>query len=59
MSGFVSVSSTPPPPSSPTDETLTYTEPLILRVNGPPERLRNGSLAHTELTTPSKTVVCE
>lgn len=48
------------------DEAHTYTEPLILRVNGTPERLRgddgekwNGSLAHTELTTPGKTVICE
>lgn len=48
------------------DEALTYTEPLILRVNGTPERLRgddgerrNGSLVHTELTTPGKTVICE
>ncbi|XP_075906281.1 uncharacterized protein mdfi [Nelusetta ayraudi] len=48
------------------DEALTYTEPLILRVNGTPERLRgddgerrNGSLVHTELTTPSKTVISQ
>lgn len=48
------------------DEALTYTEPLILRVNGTAERprgddgeRRNGSLAHNELTTPGKTVICE
>lgn len=55
-----------PPPLLHPDEALTYTEPLILRVNGTPERLRgddgerrNGSLVHTELTTPGKTVICE
>ncbi|KAJ4927115.1 hypothetical protein JOQ06_014852, partial [Pogonophryne albipinna] len=46
-------------------EAHTYTEPLILRLNGTPERLRgddedkwSSRLSHTELTTPSKSITC-
>ncbi|KAM9859610.1 uncharacterized protein mdfi [Aulostomus maculatus] len=46
------------------DVANTYTEPLILRSNVPPERLPgdNGSkrsLPHSELTTPSKRITCQ
>ncbi|XP_068171425.1 myoD family inhibitor domain-containing protein isoform X1 [Antennarius striatus] len=55
-----------PKPQPAADEAHTYTEPLILRVNGTPERLRgddgdrwNGSLSHTELTTPNKSLTSQ
>ncbi|XP_059186334.1 myoD family inhibitor domain-containing protein [Centropristis striata] len=45
------------------DVAHTYTEPLILRLNGTPERLRGDDgdkcLAHTELTTPSKSITSQ
>ncbi|XP_029682903.1 myoD family inhibitor domain-containing protein isoform X1 [Takifugu rubripes] len=55
---------TDPRPGS--DVAHTYTEPLILRINGTPERLRNGHgekwnniLSHTELTTPGKSITSQ
>nr|XP_046240139.1 uncharacterized protein mdfi [Scatophagus argus]XP_046240140.1 uncharacterized protein mdfi [Scatophagus argus] len=48
------------------DVAHTYTEPLILRVNGTPERLRgddgdkwNNILSHSELITPSKSITSQ
>lgn len=55
-----------PKPFSIEDVAHTYTEPLILRVNGTPERLLDhdgdkwsSSLSHTELTTPSKSITSQ
>ncbi|XP_029946628.1 myoD family inhibitor domain-containing protein isoform X2 [Salarias fasciatus] len=50
------------------DVAHTYTEPLILRSNGTPERLlsdngdgclHNGTLSHSALTTPSKSITSQ
>lgn len=55
-----------PKPCPRPDEAHTYTEPLILRLNGTPERLRgddedkwSSRLSHTELTTPSKSITSQ
>lgn len=57
-----------PNPCPSADEAHTYTEPLILRLNGTPERLLgddeddcnyNGSLAHSALTTPNKSITSQ
>ncbi|XP_028301717.1 myoD family inhibitor domain-containing protein [Gouania willdenowi] len=51
-----------------TDVAHTYTEPLILRINGSPEILqrehddsckRNGCLPHSSLTTPNKSITSQ
>lgn len=48
------------------DVAHTYTEPLILRLNGTPQRLQaddgdncNSNTPHLEPTTPSKSITCE
>ncbi|XP_078104314.1 uncharacterized protein mdfi [Sander vitreus] len=55
-----------PKPCPSPDVAHTYTEPLILMLNGTPERLQGdgedkwrGSLAHSELTTPSKSITSQ
>ncbi|XP_060924956.1 myoD family inhibitor domain-containing protein [Limanda limanda] len=55
-----------PKPFHSEDVAHIYTEPLILRLNGTPERLLgndgdncNSSLSHSELTTPSKSITSQ
>ncbi|XP_068449496.1 myoD family inhibitor domain-containing protein [Clinocottus analis] len=52
-----------PEPCPGPDVAHTYTEPLILRLNGTPEKLQgdngdkwSGGLSHSELTTPNKSI---
>ncbi|CAN9512317.1 unnamed protein product [Ophioblennius macclurei] len=54
------------PNPQPPDEVQTYTEPLILRSNGTPERLLsdhgdrcNYTLSHSVLTTPNKSITSQ